>query len=208
MKRRIAIAVLVFTALSGVAAAQTIDQTVATIRADYPERPTLSQVGELMNRTVYEHRVRYRLLLKDGGVRCPSPVGFISCDIVVDVVNGHHYDILADADGLAVPIPMVDKGLCVISPTSGCSMDKAVPAVLVGGPPSNPAPVPPPAVDLTPILTRLDEHTRLLNLILRQGGIGREEYDNLIRIVTSNREVEIRGNWVVGTLRGVVFGVK
>jgi hypothetical protein len=110
--------------LAAPAAAQTsLLPTLQRFRAEYPTPMSPAQAGEFLNRVAWEHRFEgWGLLEKGGGHRCPAPQGVdISCDILIHAPSIHHFDVLADSEGAAVPI-WIDKGPCVLGPSSGCAM--------------------------------------------------------------------------------------
>lgn len=80
-----------------------IASTVATLRAQYPTPMTREQLGDLLIRAAQHHQ-GWGVLSKTTGNRCPSPVGEIACDILVDVATGVHFDVLANIEEDARPV--------------------------------------------------------------------------------------------------------
>jgi hypothetical protein len=106
------------------AAAQTsLLPTVQRIRAEYPTPMSARQLGELLNRVAWEHRLEgWGLLRKAGGHRCPAPQEVdISCDILIHAPSIRHFDVLSDVENSATPV-WRDVGPCVLGPSSGCDM--------------------------------------------------------------------------------------
>lgn len=97
--------------------------TLERIRLEYPTPMSPEQHGEYLNRVAWEHRNEgWGLLRKDGGNRCPAPQGvYVACDILVYAPNPWHFDVLIDSGVSDIPA-WIDKGPCVLSPTSGCEM--------------------------------------------------------------------------------------
>lgn len=112
--------------------------TLEQFRVQYPTPMSPQQLGEYLNRVAWEHRSEgWGLLAKGGGTRCPAPQGvYIACDILVHAPSIHHFDVLIDAEGAAIPT-WRDVGLCVLSPSSGCEMKNFVEPISPG--PSLPA---------------------------------------------------------------------
>lgn len=195
---------------------QSIEKTLSDERAKLGARPSLAEVGSLLN-TVGAKYDFIRLLRKDGGTRCPSPVGEVACDIFIDLRTGRHYDVLEDADGEARPLsPFADLGPCELGPTSGCELSRAVRPVLAEGPsepvPPSPVPGPQPPPQPTPAdPTILDALGRIEAAVKAVGtcpGLTDAEVQDLIRAVKAPRPVELKGGWMVGTIRGTIGGVQ
>lgn len=118
-------------ALATPAAAQTsLLPTLEQLRVEYPTPMSPEQLGEYLNRVAWEHRSEgWGLLEKGGGHRCPAPQGVdISCDILIHEPSIHHFDVLIDSEGAAIPA-WRDVGPCVLGPSSGCTMKNYVPPV-------------------------------------------------------------------------------
>lgn len=148
--------------LAAPAQAQTsLLEPMKALRASYPPKLTPAQAGEFLNRLAWEHRAEgWGLLRKTGGTRCPVPQGGeASCDILIHAPSVRHFDVLADAEGVATPV-WRDVGPCVLGPSSGCAMANFLaPVAPVGGEPTPPpAPVPEP----DPNIPRLFEQVKAL----------------------------------------------
>lgn len=135
-------------------------EPLTKLRASYPPRMTPEQVGELLNRVAWEHRADgWGLLRKGSGTRCPVPHGGeASCDILIHGPSVTHFDVLADAEGVATPV-WRDVGPCVLGPGSGCAMANFLAPV---APSDSPQPIPEPPVhspqpiDLSPVYAQID----------------------------------------------------
>lgn len=132
--------------------------TLRTLRATYPTPMSEAQLGEMMNRAAWTHRVDGWQLLQKATNACPvAALGTtIWCDGLIHAPSVRHYDLIVDREG-AARIDWQDVGPCVISPTSGCSMDRARAPVDPGLPPPDPGPTPQPPPDLSAILQRLTQ---------------------------------------------------
>lgn len=140
---------------------------VATERAKYGASMSPAQVAAMLNQIAWNHRAEgWGLLRKGSGNSCPLRDTFISCDILIHAPTIQHFDVLQDAENTARP-QWNNVGPCVLSDSSGCSMDKWLAPVDPGGssgPVPPPVPLPPgpggPPVpvytDLTPVYGRLD----------------------------------------------------
>lgn len=187
----------------------TPEAAVQQERARFGERPTLAQVGEIINNAAA--RFPYlRLLRKETGTFCPSPAGSIACDIFIDTRNGHHYDVLGDADGAAIPIPFVDKGPCQVGPTSQCSLSNAVVPVLGTVPAPQPPSTPPtaPPTDPSVIEALRDIQARLRAIQEQPCRLTDSQYQNLLRLLMVSRPVTLRVPMFGGTATGTVGGVQ
>lgn len=137
---------------------------VAAERAKYGASMSPAQVAAMLNQVAWNHRNEgWGLLRKGAGNSCPLGSTFISCDILVHAPSIQHFDVLQDAENTARP-QWNNVGPCVLSDSSGCSMDKFLAPIDPGGappvvvPPVVVPPYQPPPVytDLTPVYQRLD----------------------------------------------------
>lgn len=77
---------------------------VTKARAAYGAKMTPADVGRMLNAIAWQHRAEgWGVLAKGYGTNCPSPVGPIACDILVHAPSGQHFDVLEDAENLAIP---------------------------------------------------------------------------------------------------------
>lgn len=137
---------------------------VATERAKYGASMSPAQVAAMLNQIAWSHRAEgWGLLRKGSGNSCPLRDTFISCDILIHAPSIQHFDVLQDAENTARP-QWNNVGPCVLSDSSGCSMDKFLAPFDPGGtvtppvvvPPVPPYQPPPVYTDLTPLYQRLD----------------------------------------------------
>jgi len=134
MKRLLLTLAVVSWAAPG-AAQTSLLPTLERLRAEYPTPMSPAQLGEYLNRVAWEHRAEgWGLLEKGGGNRCPAPQGVdVSCDMLIHAPSIHHFDVLADSEGAAIPV-WRDVGPCVIGPSSGCDMSNYLAPI---GPPQH-----------------------------------------------------------------------
>lgn len=118
---------------------------------------TPTDVAAILNAVAWRHRSDgWGLLEKTFGANCPTATTRIACDILVHRPSGQHFDVLRDAEGSASPV-WQNKGPIDLSRF----LAPVDPGASSGGPVTPPEPQPP-AVDLQPLLTRLDALERAL----------------------------------------------
>lgn len=130
---------------------------VATERAKYGASMSPAQVAAMLNQIAWNHKAEgWGLLRKGSGNSCPLRDTFISCDILIHAPSIQHFDVLQDAENTARP-QWNNVGPCVLSESSGCSMDKFLAPFDPGGP-VVPPPLPPstPPVDTSTLSAKLD----------------------------------------------------
>jgi hypothetical protein len=112
-------------------------ETLQFIRPTYPTPMSNNQLGEMLNRVAWIHRLEgYGLLSKPQGSNCRQPTTgkLIARDILTHVDDFIHYDCLVDAEGLAKPI-WQDKGSYVATRfVSPVNSDIVIPPVPEPGP--------------------------------------------------------------------------
>lgn len=162
MKRWLFVPLVLLALASPVAAQQNLLGDVQAERAKYPTPMTPTQIGQMLNAVAFKHRFEgWGLLEKGAGNSCPLAGRFISCDILVHAPSVTHWDVLSDSEGAATP-QFNSSGPCVLSPSSGCSMDHFLAPVDPGGgspvpvPTPTPVPVPVPTLDLSGLYSRID----------------------------------------------------
>lgn len=141
----------------------------------YPAHMTAEQTGELLNR-VASSRPGWGLHLKTSGERCPLPrtAVTIDCGILVHWESGQVFDVLAHAAGegdnsrpqWGDPKGPINSRANYVSPVP---LETPPPAPGPGPTPA-PIPAPVPAIDLGPVLQRLDQL-----LALEQQDLSRQE---------------------------------
>lgn len=163
----VAVVVLAIAIVAAPATAQNLLGDVQAERAKYGASMTPSEVAAMLNAVAWKHRDQgWGLLRKGSGNSCPLGSTFISCDILIDSRGGHHFDVMIDAENTARPT-WSDVGPCVLGPSSGCDMARFLapvdpgPGATPGTPPDTPAP----AVDLAPIVARLEALERAVQAL-------------------------------------------
>ena len=121
---------------------------------------TPTDVAAILNAVAWRHRSDgWGLLEKTFGANCPTATTRIACDILVHRPSGQHFDVLKDAEGSASPV-WQNKGPIDLSRF----LAPVDPGTSSGGPVTPPEPQPP-AVDLQPLLTRLDALERAVQAL-------------------------------------------
>ena len=121
---------------------------------------TPADVAAILNAVAWRHRSEgWGLLEKTFGANCPTATTRIACDILVHRPSGQHFDVLRDAEGSASP-DWQNKGPIDLSRF----LAPVDPGASSGGPVTPPDPQPP-AVDLQPLLTRLDALERAVQVL-------------------------------------------
>lgn len=129
-------------------AQENLQPVVEAVLAGYPSRPlSTQQLGEALNE-VARRSPGWGLHRKSTGHRCQQPAGVeVSCDLLVHQATGGVFDVLIDADGLAVPtwgyVGPINTMTNFVAP--------------MGGVPDPGTGAPPVLTDLAPVLHRLDE---------------------------------------------------
>ena len=120
--------------------------TLEVLRAEYPTPLSPTQLGELLTRAA-QSAPGWVLLAKPQGANCPAMGTRVSCDHLVFAPTGQGFDVLRDAEGLAVP--MWSQG-DVFGPERYVAVGAPDPP-----PPPGPEPAPPRPEDLTALLALL-----------------------------------------------------
>lgn len=117
-------------------------EDVKTERAKYGPSMQPSEVAALLNAVALKNRATgWGLLRKGAGNSCPINGTYVSCDILVNSISQHHFDVLTDAENTALP-QWNDVGLCVLGPSSGCDMSNFLAPFDTSGGTSSPNPNP------------------------------------------------------------------
>lgn len=163
LTRHLLVLVLLLAATPSFAQPSLLGDVIAE-RAKYPAQMTAAQVATMLNQVAWNHRLEgWGLLRKGAGNSCPIGGTFISCDILVHGPTVTHFDVLQDAENTARPQWNL-VGPCVLSDSSGCSMDKFLAPIDPGGPVPPPVVVPPVVVQPNPLPTTTDIGPVLLRL--------------------------------------------
>lgn len=163
---------------------------VVTARQDYPTPMEHAQIGELVTRVAHIGGPEWGVLLKPSGSNCPSPVGMISCDIIVHIPTEQEYDILTDAEGKGVPSFTKLPFRCG-QPPSGCEMAR-VRAIASAPAPPSPVPPTPPASDLAAALKRIERLELELAQVRDHGNITKSQLDINTRSLREQIDADVR----------------
>jgi hypothetical protein len=107
--------------------------TLVAARAQLPTPAAKAQLGALLHATAAAHPTSgLGLSRKTSGNRCPSPVGEVSCDVLM-LRDGTYWDVLRDADGAAT-------ATCGSSPGRITDQKRGFVAVAPAEPPAAPTP--------------------------------------------------------------------
>ena len=169
MVRRSSAVALVFLAILAItqsAAAQDVAPILEGLRPTYPTPMTKAHLSDMLNRAASQ-RPGWGMLRKDAGNNCPTPYPgiSISCDWMVYGPTRWGYDILSDQENAARVVrgdgEALGAGMEIVYPwpTEAPPTPPVVvppPPVVVPPPVQPPVVVPPVAVDLAPVLERLD----------------------------------------------------
>lgn len=181
-------------------AAQDVIPDLKALRAEYPTPMSKAQLSELMNRVALRHP-GWGMLRKDAGNNCPTayPGIAISCDWMVYGPTRWGYDLLIDQEGRAEVVGRSDgdaiaAGAEIVYPWTSGTTPAPTPAP---GPTPAPPPTPVPAIDLGPLLQRMDQL-----LALEQQALARNEqtFEQLhgqhVALTAQVKEHDERPSWL------------
>lgn len=157
------------------------------------------RLGLLMRNIAVRLGPPYGVLIKTSGNNCAG----LSCDIIC-TGNGSEqdqYDVLEDAGGRSVPRwDKLDRETIVVRE-----------CVVPSQPVPVPTPTPPPSDEVIGLLRALQAQQGAL-LAAVQGiscggsAVSPEQYAEITRLLSAPRPVELKGNWMVGTIKGTING--